>query len=503
MKNNKSVQTQQKLSFFFKLLNWYSDRLFIARIVAIVSVLNFGVVLFDLSYISLRDIWVNGKITVGKFKIATYESEGLTFKIIPKSLREKIIKYDAIKGIVPYRDTQQYLEEVSRLENSINQSGLDSEKTAKILANLQEMSVNMIVEDPFRIANKSGTLEIIKNRMREHMSLYIENPKDSSTIAFTSFWTENHLKNNNIEKQLTFFNKEIKPLIRTNFFRPIGENGQFVDYFGLIDFPFIVIIFGDFILRCISISIRYNGVKFQDAILWRWYDLIFFSPIFRWLRIIPVTIRLDEAKLLDSKRVKKQLSKGFVTGIAGEITQVVILRIVNQIQKTIEEGKIEKVLFKEEDTREYVDLNNLNETSEIVKIMINLVAYEMLPEIRLEVENLLIYIFEKTITESPIYQNIEYLPGLKTFPQNISHKLATQSYQIFLDTINNMLKEDPIFEQYLEKIIKKSSKIMNLRPNARYDINKIEELLVILLEEVKVNYIQQLSDEDIEALMKN
>ncbi|WP_373481160.1 hypothetical protein [Geminocystis sp.] len=503
MKNNQSTKSQQKLSFFFKLLNWYSDQLFIARIMAIISVLNFGVVIFDLTYIPLRDIWLNGKVTVGKIKIASHEFNGITFKILPQSLREKIIKYDAIKGIEPYRDTQEYLEEVKRLEKSINQSGLDSEETAKILYNLREMSASMISEDPFRIANKSGTLEIIKNRMREHMSIYIDNPRDSSTVAFTSFWTKNHLKNNNLERQLTFFNKQIKPLIRTNFFRPMGENGQFVDYFGLIDFPFIVIIFYDFILRCLFISIRYEGVKIQDAILWRWYDLIFFLPTFRWLRIIPIIIRLDEAKLLDSKRIKKQLSKGFVAQIAGDITQVVILRIVNQVQKTIEKGEIEKILFKEEDRREYINLNNVNETAEIIKILMNLVAYEMLPEIRPEVEILLTYIFEKTITESPIYQNINYLPLLKNFPQDISNKLATQSYQIFLNTINNMLKEDLIFEQHLEQIINKSVKIMSLRPNAKYDINKIEELLVILLEEVKVNYIQQLSEEDIEALMKN
>ncbi|WP_231932940.1 hypothetical protein [Geminocystis sp. NIES-3708] len=470
---------------------------------AVISVLNFGVVLFDITYIPLRDIWLNGKVTVGKIKIASHEFDGVTFKILPQSLREKIIQYDVIKGIEPYRDTQEYLEEVNRLEKSINQSGLSSEETAKILENLRQMSANMISEDPFRIANKSGTLEIIKNRMREHMSIYIDNPRNSSTIAFTSFWTENHLKNNNIERQLTFFNQQIKPLIRTNYFRPIGENGQFVDYFGLIDFPFIVIIFYDFIIRCLFISMRYQGVKFQDAILWRWYDLIFFLPTFRWLRIIPIIIRLDEAKLLDSKRIKKQLSKGFVAEIAGDITQVVILRIVNQIQKTIEKGEIEKVLFKEEERREYIDLNNINETSEIIKILINLVVYEMLPEIRPEVEILLTYIFAKTIIESPVYQNINYLPLPKNFPQDISNKLATQFYQIFLNTINNMLKEDLIFEKHLEQIINKSTRIMSLRPNARYDINKIEELLVILLEEVKVNYIQELSDEDIEELMKN
>ncbi|MBL1209216.1 hypothetical protein [Geminocystis sp. GBBB08] len=500
MKNNKSVNSNQKLFFLLKLFNWYSEQLFITRIIAIISVLNLGIVFFDLSYIALRDIWLNGKITLGKIKIASFESQGLTVKIIPKSWREIIIKYDEIKGIIPHRDTQQYLEEVKRLEKSINQNTLNSEETAKILQNLREMSANMISQDPFRIANKSGTLEMIKNRMREHMQPYIDNPRDSSTVAITSFWTKNHLKKNNIERQLNFFNQKIKPLIRTNYFRPIGENGEFVDYFGLIDFPFILIIFSDFIIRCIAISIRYQGVKFQDAILWRWYDLIFLLPTFRWLRIIPVIIRLDEAELLDSKRIKKQLSQGFVAQIAGDITQIVILRIVNQIQKTIKQGEIEKILFNEE-TKEYIDLSGSNETVEIIKLLINLVAYEMLPEIRPEVEILLTYIFEKTIIESPIYQNIEHLPGLKTFPQNISNKLATQSYQIFLNTINNMLKEDPIFQQHIEKIIEKSSKIMNLRPNTRYEINKIEELLVIFLEEVKVNYIQQLSHEDIETLM--
>ncbi len=498
-RHNQSAKSQQKLFFFLRLLNWYSQRLIIAKIIAIISVLNLGVVFFDLSYIPLRDIWLNGKITLGKFKISNYEYEGLTLKIIPKSWREKITQYDAIKGIVPYRDTQQYLEEVNRLENSINQHGLNSEETEGILHNLGEMSINMIVEDPFKIANKSGTLEIIKNRMREHMDSYIKNPESSSKLAFTSFWTVDNLRKN-LSQQLNFFNEEIRPLIRTNYYRPIGENGEFVDYFGIIDFPFIMIIFTDYMIRCAAISIRYQGVKFQDAILWRWYDLIFLFPIFRWLRIIPVTIRLDEAQLLDSQRIKKQLSKGFVAKIAGDITQVVILRIVNQVQKTIEKGEIEKVLFKEE-TKEYIDLSGRDETAEIIKLLINLVAYEMLPEIRPDVENLLTYILEKTIIESSIYQNIEHLLGLKTFPKNISSKLASQSYEIFLNTINNMLKEDPIFEQYLEKIIDKSSRIMSLRPNARYDIHKMEELLIILLEEVKVNYVQQLSDEDVDVLM--
>ena len=148
-----------------------------------------------------------------------------------------------------------------------------------------------------------------------------------------------------------------------------------MDYFSLIDFPFFAIIFVDFLIRCLAISFRYHGVKFQDAILWRWYDLIFFLPTFRWLRVIPVTIRLDDARLLDSRAIKKQASQGFVAGIAEDITEVVVLRILNQVENVIKEGQIEKILTPEQEQREYIDLNDTNEIAEITKLLVNLIVY--------------------------------------------------------------------------------------------------------------------------------
>ncbi|GAB4320692.1 MAG: hypothetical protein Kow0091_28150 [Geminocystis sp.] len=467
---------------------------------AIISALNLLVVAFDITYIPLRDIWLNGKITLGKFKIGPYEYEGLPLTVLPQKWSQKITQYDVIKGIEPNRDTQTYLKEVSLLEDSINQYGLNSPETEEILTKLREYSEDMIEQNPFAVASKSGTLEVIKNRMRDHMNKYIDNPEDSAKLAFDSFWNTQHLQKQ-FPKELNFFNEQIKPLIKTNYYRPIGENGDFVDYFGLIDFPFIAILFADFIIRCLGISIRYHGVNFKDAIFWRWYDLIFFLPKYRWLRIIPVTIRLDEAKLLDSKRIKKQASQGFVAGIAGDITEVVILRIVNQIQSDIKKGQIEKMLIPKGKVREYVDLNDINEIAEITKLVIDLVVKELLPEIRSEVEILLAYTIEKTIIDSPIYPNIKSLPNFNKVSQNLSQRLANRIYQVFLETINNFIKEDPIFDQYLEKIIAKFGNTLTDRPNAKYDINKIEQLLVALLEEIKVNYIQNLSDQDIEALL--
>jgi hypothetical protein len=497
---NKYYQVNNSLNPLAKLCNWWFNSLLIARIIALISVINLAVVAFDISYIPLRDIWLNGKVTIGKFKVGPYEYEGIKMTILPKSWRENITKYDVIKGISPYRDTQHYLEEVEALETAINQDGLRSNQSQEVLNILRERTINMINEDPFKLANKSGTLEKIKNLMRQHMDEYINNPQESAKLAFTAFWTVKHLEGRT-EAELDFFNQEIKPLINTNYYRPLGESGDFIDYFGLIDFPFIVVIFVDFILRCYAISSRYHGVNFRDAILWRWYDLIFFLPTWRWLRIIPVTIRLDQAKLLDLKSIKKQASQGFVAGIAGDVTEVVVLRIVNQMQNLIKEGQVEKLLIRQGDSREYIDLNEVNEVAEISKVLINLVAYQVLPEIRPEVENLLAYTIEKGIIEAPTYQNVRNLPGFKQFPHNLGQRISTQVYQVLLDSIDQVLQDDPAFAEYLGKIIDKCSQTFNLRLGARQDLNQIEELLVALLEEVKVNYVQKLSEEDIEALL--
>ena len=196
MKRQIIEKIKQNINLFSSVCEWYFTRLFISRLIAIISLANLGVVAFDLTYIPLRDIWLNGKITLGKFKIGPYKYDGFQLKILQDSWSEAITQYDVIKGIEPYRDTQQYLEEVDKLMASLDQTSLSNPQNKEILAQLRTKSLEMIEEDPFKLANKSGNLEKIKNIMREHMANYIDNPNDSSIVAFSSFWTEDHLRNN-------------------------------------------------------------------------------------------------------------------------------------------------------------------------------------------------------------------------------------------------------------------------------------------------------------------
>jgi hypothetical protein len=70
-----------------------------------------------------------------------------------------------------------------------------------ILSQLQQQSISVIDENPFEIADKSGTLELIKNKMRDRIGT------DSAKDAFVEFWSEPYLSANSWSEEINFFNQ--------------------------------------------------------------------------------------------------------------------------------------------------------------------------------------------------------------------------------------------------------------------------------------------------------
>ena len=235
--------------------------------------------------------------------------------------------------------------------------------------------------------------------------------------------------------------------------------------------------------------------------LWRWYDLFFIFPLWRWLRIIPVTIRLDQANIISLIPVQKQISQGIVAGIAEDVTEVVIIRLINQIQTSINQGEIGK-LVATKNTNSYIDLNDTNETAEIVKILAQTIVYRVLPAIRSEAETLLQYSVEKAIQQTPAYQGLRILPGRDRIIFSLTQNLATQTYGVICNALQGILAEDEKFEQLLASLLSNISKSFSTEIKAQESLTQIESLLVDFLEEVKVNYVQRLSTEDIEQILE-
>ena len=103
--------------------------LWFERLMALLALANLLLVLFDLSYIPLRDFWLHGKVKVLGFTLGPVQVPGYFIRIPLPPIAKW---YDPIKGIEPYRDTQQYLQRVDDLENQISLTGVRSPQVADL-----------------------------------------------------------------------------------------------------------------------------------------------------------------------------------------------------------------------------------------------------------------------------------------------------------------------------------------------------------------------------------
>jgi len=447
------------------------------RFMAIIATVNYGLILFNLSYTDLRDYY---------------------FRYIP--ILTQI--YDPFKGIEPHQDTEKYLKTIERLKVSVAETSLNSPQTEIILAQLRVQSEEMINENPFALAGKSGTLERIKNRMRDQ----IETPNDSAKESFKLFWSQDYLKQQGYDQSMQWFDYQISPLIASNYYRTIGENGKFTQRFWKIDLPFIIIFFLEFLARTYLISRRYRKVTWFDAMLWRWYDAFLFIPFWRLLRIIPVVLRLNQVHFISLEYIRLQVTRGFVAGIARELTEAVVVEVLEQVQREIQKGDVIKRFFMNRN-KKYLDINNVNEIEAIANHLIKIIIYNVIPQLEPDIEALLRYNIEQVMQQSPVIQQLKTIPGLQQIPEQIQErmiaelsKLATQGPQDAYATVKKAM-EDPIGTKLTEQLVKHFSQALSDELQKEQGFAEIQVLLVDFLEEFKINYIQQVDESNFEQVL--
>jgi len=463
--NSKSPKKSPKIPWF-------------ERLMALIALGNLSVVLFDISYLPWRDFY---------------------FRQLP--LLTQV--YDPFKGIKPHRDTQKYLESLDQLKNQVLQTGLASPQVTAKLQELDNLSAKMIDEDPFRVASKSGTLEKIKDRMRDRAP----NPEDSAKQSFKTFWSQDYLTRQGWQPEINWFDAKIKPLIATNYYRAMGENGEFTDNFWKIDLPFIIIFAIEFLARTYTISRRHRSVTWRAAMLWRWYDIFMLIPGWRLLRVLTVTIRIHQAKMPDLQPIRTQISRGFVANFAQELTEVVVIQLINQMQQSISSGELAKQLFQSQKQR-YLDINNINEIEAIATHLVQITVYKVLPQLQPDLEALLRYNIELFLKQSPLYQGWKQVPGLGNLPEQLAEqlvaelsKLATLGPQDAYEAFK-IASEDPIGTKLSGQLVQHFGQALGAELQQQQTWQEIQMLLCDFLEEFKINYIQRLSEEDFEKILE-
>lgn len=455
------------------------------KVMAAIALFNLILVLLDYSYIPLRDDYL---------------------KLAP----EFTTWYgQEFKGIVGHRMTDAYLDSLDQLEASLPaQTGEDFEQIpqfdAVILADLRRQSRAMINENPFELANKTGTLERIKRRMSDYVSEATGREYDSSKAAFETFWSDEFLTPDTSVAKLEFFNTRIRPLIETNYYRRhdipiIGDHSIPTDRFLLVDAGFMVLFALEFLARTVWLSRRYASTSWLDAVLWRWYDIFLFLPILRWLRLISVTVRINQSRLLNLEPLRNRLTRFLIASVAVELTEVVVLRVIDQLQNTIRSGDARRSLLKPNPSQRYIDLNGIDEIQVISQRLISTLLDRVVPKLQPDIERLLQHTIRGVLAKNAVYQNVQLLPGFTNLSQQLTQQLSTELYTAIYDTLTDTLQDEKGAE-LTQALIQKLGDQFRQELHQDEGIDELESLLNVWLDEVKINYVQRLADEDVDTL---
>ncbi len=422
---------------------------------AIIASIGFIVAMFDFTYIPWRDFY---------------------FRNLPAVIEQ----YDRFKGIEPHRETERYLNAVQQLQLTVNQTGLASAQTQSWLQELDILSVSLIQNNPFQVAEKTGNLEKIKNQVRDRVQ------NQSAKGSFQTFWSQAYLTKAGWDKEIGFYEQRIKPLIVTNYYRRLDRSGNYVDLFWQIDIIFIGIFAIDLLGRTYYIRHHNRNLSWLQAIVRRWYDLILLLPFAQFLRVIPVLIRCNQAKLINFNAVQSEINRLFVGQIANELTDAVVVQLLRQTQSAVKQGQITQIIggyLKQP----HIDLNNINEIEVLFELVLEVIVYRVIPKIQPDLEAIFRHLCQKALLESPTYRNLKLLPGIGELPaQAIDRVVKEVSSSIYI-ALTKIL-EDPASGNLSRRLAETLTQSIGDELQSGQTVVKIESLLYDLLEEVKVTY---------------
>ncbi|MBD2041522.1 hypothetical protein [Microcoleus sp. FACHB-672] len=425
-----------------------------AKLSALIALFNLALVLFNISYIPLRDFYL-------------------------RQLPGVVTLYDPVKGIEPHPVTVKYLNTVDQLSTQLSQPSQPEAQTQQLLEDLRNQSATIIDENPFLVPAKVGTFAQIKRRMAEHLGT------TSAKGAFQRFWSSEYLSQADSQAQLGFFNNQIRPLMEANYFRQVDSYGRFIDNFWRIDLVFIAFFAAEYLIRTFLLSRRFPRLSWGDCMVRRWYDVFLFLPLFRPLRAMPVLVRLHQSGVINFDRAIVQITYEPMANLANQVTNFVIVRIITQTQNAIKNGDAAGFLL---NTQPYITVNNIDEVEAISDRLLHLTVNRVLPKVQPGLENLMRHSIENSFKQSDFYQGLKRIPALGMLPAEVIDQLANYLAGATVDVVSSSYS-DTKGRQILDKLTTDFKEALRQELKDKETLSELQSLLNDWLEELKLNYV--------------
>ncbi|PSR16360.1 hypothetical protein C8255_18240 [filamentous cyanobacterium CCP3] len=435
------------------------------RAIATIALINLGLVFFDLSYLSLRPVYRQYLPAITHI-------------------------YDPVKGIVAHPQTAAYQAQVDALRQQLAAPNPQPSQIETSLSNLRSWSQPLTTERVFTTPDGDDALATLQQ------ALQFRTGQRSAQAAFDRFWSADYLSQRRWQSELTFWNSQIRPFFEANYYRKITVLGMPVDYFWLIDLPFVLIFAVDIVNR-IRMSYRRNvHLTWVEAALRRWYDLFLLLPFWRGLRVLPVALRLYQVDMLNLEPLRAEAQRDVVVTVGVDIAGIAGIEIIEQMQDSIRQGDLLGLtawIDPATDTQGEVEIVAEKEITAIAHRLYKVGVHDVLPQVQPDLEALVQHSIANTLEQLPGYPKMNHVPGLeqlsKEFRQGLSLALARGLYHTLTSSLSDQKGEN--ISTRLQHNFRNALATALSQNNTRQDI---ESRLISALEKFKLNYVKALTE---------
>ena len=462
------------------------------RFVALWAAVNLAWVGFDLTYVPLRTFWLQRNL---------YPLPSVPL-VLPLQVIPDITPWvDPIKGIEPHRETEAYLAAFRQLDAAL--LGLPvgqapDSRQSLLLRRQVQLSEQLIDSNPFEASGATGTLEKIKNRLRQRAD--VVSAKRASMVLLSP----ERISREGWERERRFWREQVLPLVATNYWRSIDENGRPTDHFWRYDLLLFQSVFAlDILLRVIRQRRRLNGLSWGEALLRRWIDLPLLLPFWRWLRLVPVIERLQSSGLINIEPLRAVISRAVVALLAVELFEVLSLQLIDGLQGLIRSrrwpGRIRALRSHQSvgpESRELVELT---------RIWAPLLLARVAPRLAPELQGVLGHALQQSLQSTMVPPPLRRLQPLLQVEQGLSRQLAGGMVDSLVDltrsTGERLGRRDDqqlaLLQSFIDRFWEELADALEEGPA----LEQSQKLLCAFLEQFKRTYLTQISRAGIESLI--
>ena len=457
------------------------------QFVAIWASLNLLWVCFDLTYVPLRTFWLQRNF---------YPLPSVPLAIPLTLLPDITPLYDPVKGIEPHRETQAYIARFEAMDRAL-QAG---DPAPELRRRQVQLTREMIDDNPFLASGNSGTLEKIKDLVRQRANR--PSAKQATEVLLGNAW----LAERPWAQERLFWRDQILPLVATNYWRSIDENGRPTDHFWRLDLLLFQSVFlVDILGRVLRMRRRSPGLSWGEALLRRWTDLPLLLPFWRWLRVIPVVERLQTSGLVSFEPLRAVVSRVVVALLAVELFEVLALQLMDGAQGLIRSPRWPERIRRLR-SHQPVVTGNERELVELLRLWAPLLLLQVAPRLEPELQAVLSHSLQTSLEGLVVPPSLRQLQPLLQIERGLSNQLASGMVVSLLElsrtTGARLQREDLQQIDLLQKVVDRFWDELAASLENGLVLERSQQLICALLEELKLNYLGQINRVGINALIR-